>query len=186
ELPKLASSIRSNEEEITKLENKIINAVTETGNRTFANFVSCCRRFYESYSGNELFNSALSKLEKNPEQYGPHREEYFFQECIKGEADAYAAKLRAEQAFDCEDYRPTGNRHDLTNLKHKIRDFYENKRKYGQAIMFKTIYEAAVERLKQAGVENYRRMRISYPRWHGERVFCTFLVCNGFHENLMK
>nr|CAH8821056.1 unnamed protein product [Trichobilharzia regenti] len=154
DLPELAKSITRDEEEITKLQNKIINEVTESGERTLENFVSCCRRFYESYSGNELFKLTLDKLKWFADVYGLFPEQQTIRGCLNKEVDVYAAKLRAEQAFDCEDYIPTGNRLDITDLKHKIRDVYERKLFYASALMLKRLLEEDIQKLKQAGVEN--------------------------------
>ncbi|CAH8823261.1 unnamed protein product [Trichobilharzia szidati] len=145
-LRELADSIVSREAAIKELQEKIIEESSDTGNRTIENYISCWRKYYETYFGYVLFQNA----DNGPVEYGTFTVDHSVQQCFKEEAKAHEAQWQSVSAtVNCELYEPSGNKKDLQEVKKLIRKSYHDQMQFGDSILFKKIHETTLKNLKR-------------------------------------
>nr|CAH8842981.1 unnamed protein product [Trichobilharzia regenti] len=155
ELPGSAQSIIDNEAEIKKLRDKIKNEAAEIdNNNNVDNYIKCWRQNYEIFTGQDLFKDVVWRLTDPSEEYGPYSQDYPLQQCVQKQVDKYSAQIPSVEAVNCELYRPSADEEDIEKLHQYMEYSYHFRKNFGRTILFKRIYEATIERLKQKGRRN--------------------------------
>ncbi|CAH8845677.1 unnamed protein product [Trichobilharzia szidati] len=148
----IAQLIISREAAIKELKDKInSNETAETGNRTVENYISCWRKYYETYYGYVLFERAKNA----PVDHGTFTVDHSLQQCFKEEANAREAQWQSvSAAVNCEYYKPSGKDKDLRELKSKIENSYSLRMIYGDTMLLTKIHESLIKKLTRVGGRN--------------------------------